>query len=489
MEGRRMPDPARWPHVLTLEEQCLRAGGISREEIEHFHALVAVWQLLADLCFADMLLLAPIQGDPDGNLLVLAQIRPDTAQTLYQDDHVGTALLREHAPQAVVALATGRPQTGPKDARGVERSAVPVLGPVGRFAGVLLREGRPFGGRNVSDLEQAYERCAEEIFGMVIQGVFPFAGMADWDSPRPSDGLMVIGPDGQIEFASPNAVAAHRRLGVVGPHAGHVRELPGGQAILSAMGAGVPQQGEVEVGGSVVGRRFVPFCASGESTGGLLLVQDVTEVRRRDRMVMYKDAVIREINHRVKNNLQTMASLLRLQARRLDSHEGRAALEESVRRISAFALVHEALSETSSDRVDFADVLRGILRMLEDALALGERGVTTSMTGSIGELPAAIATPLALVLTELVQNAAEHAFVGRERGHIEVSIKAEDVSARATVRDDGIGYSGPGAFVDAGLGLQIVAALVEHDLKGSIKVESDGGATFEVVIPLPLLAP
>ena len=105
-----------------------------------------------------------------------------------------------------------------------------------------------------------------------------------------------------------------------------------------------------------------------------MLVQDVTELRRRDRMLLYKDAVIREIHHRVKNNLQTIACLLRLQARRLDSQEAKAALEEGVTRIRTIAFVHETLSQASSDLVDFDEVIRGVLRMLEDALGLVRAG-------------------------------------------------------------------------------------------------------------------
>src|SRR2546428_11598148 len=148
---------------LPLEWTRGYAGGIARPEVEPCHAIVAVWQLLADRSFAGLLLLAPVQADPDGNLLVLAQIRPDTAQTLYQDDHVGTALLREHAPQASLALRTGRPQGGAADGRGVAREAIPVRAPTGRFPAVVLRVGRPFGGRRVSELEESYERCAASL--------------------------------------------------------------------------------------------------------------------------------------------------------------------------------------------------------------------------------------------------------------------------------------------------------------------------------------
>ena len=102
--------------------------------------------------------------------------------------------------------------------------------------------------------------------------------------------------------------------------------------------------------------RSIPLRTAGEHTGALVLLRDVTELRRRERELVTKDATIREIHHRVKNNLQTVAALLRLQARRLDIPEGRVALEEAVRRVGAIAVVHETLSQTFDETVDFDEV-------------------------------------------------------------------------------------------------------------------------------------
>ncbi len=467
-----------------LEELCSRAGGISQVQVNHFHRLVAVWQMLADLSFSDLLLLAPIKGDPDGNLLTLAQIRPLSTQTLYPDDHVGTALLAENAREALQALETGRLQRGSVDSRGVHRATIPIR--VGDdVPAVILREGMPFGGRRVSGLEEAYSQCADSLYRMAVEGVFPFSGMEDWDAPRVGEGLMVLAPSGLVVFASPNAIAAHRRLGVFKELVGsNVQELPGGKALCSALEGGVPLEAEVEVGGEVISRRLVPFRIGGEATGGMVLVQDVTEVRRRDRMLLYKDAVIREIHHRVKNNLQTIASLLRIQGRRLESAEAKEALEEGVRRIRTIAFVHETLSQASSDLVDFGEVLRGVLRMLDDALGLSEAGIKTELEGEIGELPAVVATPLSLVLTELVQNAAEHAFEGRDSGRLVVNVTKDDSTLFASVADDGRGLPEGFDWDKAGLGLQIVQRLID-ELKGTIEVTSEEGTRIDITVPLP----
>jgi two-component sensor histidine kinase len=353
---------------------------------------------------------------------------------------------------------------------------------------VLLREGMPFGGRRVSGLEEAYSSSADALFRMIVEGAFPSEGMEEWEPPRVGEGLMVISASGQITFASPNAIAANRRLGVFKQIIGmNVSELAGGVALSSAIDSGVPLESEVELGGEVVSRRVVPFREGGQSAGGLIMVQDVTELRRRDRMLLYKDAVIREIHHRVKNNLQTIASLLRLQARRLTSPEAKLALEEGVTRIRTIAFVHETLSQASSDLVDFGEVMRGVIGMLQDALGLADRGIKVRFDGDIGELPAGVATPLSLVLTELVQNAAEHAFEQEESGGtITVELYREDGALRAEVTDDGSGLPTDFDWEGAGLGLQIVRRLIIEELNGSIEIGGDGGGTrVDIDVPLP----
>ena len=468
-----------------LEELCARAGGITQQDVDHFHRLIAVWQILADLSFADILLLAPLENDPDRDLLVLAQIRPLTAQTLYPDDHVGSALLAENAPEAVAALDSGRQRRNKGDPRGIHRAAIPLRVET-HVPAVLLREGMPFGGRRVSGLEEAYSRSADALFRMIADGTFPMEGMEEWEPPRVGEGLMVAAASGEVTFASPNAVAANRRLGVFKQIVGmNVTELAGGAALASAIENGSPLESEVEMGGEVVQRRVVPFREQGQSAGGLIMVQDVTELRRRDRMLLYKDAVIREIHHRVKNNLQTIASLLRLQARRLSSNEAKTALAEGVTRIRTIAFVHETLSQASSDLVDFGDVMRGVIGMLQDALGLADRGIKIRFDGEIGELPAGVATPLSLVLTELVQNAAEHAFPATSGGTISVELYREDGFLRAEVVDDGEGLPPDFTWEGAGLGLQIVRRLITEELNGTIELHEDNGTRVEIDIALP----
>jgi two-component sensor histidine kinase len=220
--------------------------------------------------------------------------------------------------------------------------------------------------------------------------------------------------------------------------------------------------------------RCIPLLADGEVTGGLLLLRDVSELRRRDRMLLSKDATIREIHHRVKNNLQTISSLLRLQGRRLSSAEAKAAIDESVRRIRTIALVHETLSREPGEDVAFVEIVRPLARLAEESLQSPDRPVRFRVIGDGGRLPALVATPLSVVLTELLQNAVDHAFGGDDEeraGNVVVSLDNDGTHLHLRVVDDGAGL--PDHFVleeATGLGLSIVRTLVTTELAGTIEM-------------------
>jgi two-component sensor histidine kinase len=209
-----------------------------------------------------------------------------------------------------------------------------------------------------------------------------------------------------------------------------------------------------------------------EVTGALMLVRDVSELRRRDRLILSKDATIREIHHRVKNNLQTISSLLRLQARRLQSAEAKAAVTESVRRIRTIALVHEALSREPGDDVAFIEIVRPLLRLVEESLQSPDRPMRFEVIGDGGRLPATVVTPLSVVLTELLQNAVDHGYTeGDGGGSVVVRLGCTDTELTVAVIDDGRGIAPDFSLDDAtGLGLSIVRTLVTTELAGSIEM-------------------
>jgi two-component sensor histidine kinase len=213
----------------------------------------------------------------------------------------------------------------------------------------------------------------------------------------------------------------------------------------------------------------------------VVLTRDISELRRRDRLLLSKDATIREIHHRVKNNLQTISSLLRLQGRRLSSPEAKDAIEESVRRIRSIALVHETLSRGAGDDVAFIEIVRPLVRIIEEGMSSPDRPITFHVEGDGGFLPAIVATPLSVVLNELLQNAIDHAFppeldLRAEPGQVTIELANDGERLTVTVTDDGVGVPEGFQLAEAtGLGLSIVRTLVTTELAGTIGMRPGPG--------------
>jgi two-component sensor histidine kinase len=329
---------------------------------------------------------------------------------------------------------------------------------------------------------------------MLSDGTFPFKGDAllPEEAPRVGDGVVVLDKESTVRYASPNAVSSLHRMGIHANAQGQRLSEIGldDDAIRTAFAAGAPVTEELEWGDTSILLQVIPLLEEGKPNGALLLMRDVSELRRRDRMLLSKDATIREIHHRVKNNLQTIASLLRLQSRRLSSPEAKQALEESVRRIRSIALVHETLAYEAGNTVPFGEIIRPLVRVVEDGLVSPDRHIRFRVEGDPGDLPAEVATPLAVVLTELLQNAVEHGFPdngsGEKReGSVTVRLVREGDEAVVDVVDDGVGL--PPDFSperSSGLGLSIVRTLVQSELAGEMTMKNAGGTTVHLRVPI-----
>jgi two-component sensor histidine kinase len=311
------------------------------------------------------------------------------------------------------------------------------------------------------------------------------------------DGVLVLDARERITFASPNAVNALHRASITSAIVGSSLAKLGLEtsAVDEAFANKLPAIEEVERRPDVMLMiRCIPLISRGEATGAAILMRDVTDLRRRDRLLLSKDATIREVHHRVKNNLQTISSLLRLQARRLDDTEaaGRTALLEAERRIRAIALVHEILARDTTEQVPFAEIVAALVDMVRETNTISFP-VTIEVDGGLGDVAAAVATPLAVAVAELLQNAMEHAFpeawyAGRWKGAdacVDLVLREHPHMLEVAVRDNGCGL--PEEFdIDhtRSLGLSIVRDLVRSQLGGSMTMESDDGTTVRLEIPV-----
>jgi two-component sensor histidine kinase len=463
--------------MATLAEIVRQHTDLSKEDGAHLQQLISEWGMLADLCFADMILYV---RDHDGRWIIGAQVRPATGQTIYRSDLVEEEAGPDESRLLSAAFMSVAMIQDELDMAGIDDSvhvlAIPVRGENGPIA-VLTREWSSKTSRQPGELERTYLSIFQRFAEMITEGAFPFSGrVADLSAaPRVGDGAVVLDENAVVRYASPNAVSALHRVGISANAVGQTLSELGfaDSPIRQAYERHEPIIEEFDQTADVTLLvRVIPILASGVVTGAVMLLRDVTELRRRDRLLLSKDATIREIHHRVKNNLQTISSLLRLQARRLTSPEAKAAVQESVRRIRTIALVHETLSREPGEDVAFVEIVRPLLRLAEEGLQSPDRPVRFTVQGDGGRLPATVATPLSVVLTELLQNAVDHGFPeGSDGGTVVVVLGGDDDEMHITVVNDGMGLD-PTFDLDAatGLGLSIVRTLVTTELNGSISM-------------------
>nr|WP_090345216.1 PAS domain-containing sensor histidine kinase [Mycolicibacterium malmesburyense]CRL77364.1 signal transduction histidine kinase [Mycolicibacterium malmesburyense] len=490
--------------MSTLGDLLAEHTMLPGNAVDHLHAVVGEWQLLADLSFADYLMW--VRRD-DGALVCVAQVRPNTAPTVLHTDAVSTLADADAMPVVTAAFTSGEivvgDVAGQQVSPGLNVEAVPVRYKDGVVA--VLTHQTALASKKASPLESAYLDCAGDLLHMLSEGTFPNVGdiAMSRSSPRVGDGFIRLDEQGVVAFASPNAISAYHRMGLAAELGGHnlvtvTRPLIGdpfeaqelANHVRDSLAGGSSMRMEVDAGGAAVLMRTLPLVVHGKPVGAAVLIRDVTEVKRRDRALLSKDATIREIHHRVKNNLQTVAALLRLQARRTNNDEGREALMESVRRVSSIALVHDALSMSVDEEVNLDEVVDRITPMMNDVAAV-DSPIRIHRVGDLGVLDADRATALIMVITELVQNAIEHAFdPGVREGS--VTIRAER-SARwldVVIHDDGRGL--PDGFSlekSDRLGLQIVRTLVSAELDGSLGMHEGPSGGTDVVLRVPLGRP
>ncbi len=478
-----------------MSEVLSRLSALSAAERAHLRRLTAAWSILADLSFSDLLLFG--EKGP-GEFVVVGQSRPATAQTLYKEDQVGRNYTRLDRPLVAQVFAGGTTVSASLeldvDADRVRVTAIPVQSD-GRVIGVMTAETPRLIERREGTLERSYLDVFNRFAEMVSAASFPFPteDSGSEDAPRVGDGALVVNRDYRVTFSSPNAVSALHRVGF---HAGVVgRDLSDvgfdSDLALTAKRLKVPVSAELERGARVVTYRIMPLLRDGHFDGALVLVRDVSDLRRRDRMLTSMDATIREIHHRVKNNLQTVSSLLRLQGRRVANPEVKAELDEAARRIRSIALVHEILAHRGGDEVDFVDVVRPLIAMVAEGLVPSGQNIDFRLVGEAPTIPAATASSLAVVTAELLQNAVEHGYPSgvRDEGRIIIEMVSQGPQFTIAVRDDGIGLAEDFSLSSsAGLGLTIAGTLATTELGGTLTLRpsgaADGGTVAELTVDL-----
>lgn len=503
---------------MSLNDSTLHASSLGPGDTEWLHLLMGDWQIIADTAHADIVLWLPTEevsahpypvpqapGSLPHQFTSVGQVRPSTVHTVFHrdmvDQEMGEQLLEEAKKSWLTQEIIALDDTETSADLTLRTELIPLVRH-GRTIGLLSIHTELFALRHPPRIEVVYKTVANDLLTMVRRGAWPEFSAAvgtTRGNPRVSDGLLTLDSEGIVTYASPNVSSIYKRLGFEEELEGKrlldlTRQLTAhdetaDETLPLVLNGRMPWRGEIRVRNTSVTFRAIPLreeTALGEHRyGAILLCRDVSELRRRELELMTKDATIREIHHRVKNNLQTVSALLRLQSRRMQTEEAKQGLAQAMRRVSTIAMVHEALSQGLTQNVDFDDLIQRQFHLAAELASPGQQ-IRTTLKGSFGELPSQFATPLALVINEIVANAVEHGLEG-ETG--EVTLTAEqgydsqgDRLLCVTITDNGRGMvkypieeAGTSAFREnrgrEGLGMQIVRTLVASELNGSIRWE------------------
>lgn len=460
-------------------------------------------QLLADLTRSDVLLYT---FTADGSAAVVAaEAKPHSVPPVHPETQIGLRVTRETDPVVFRCFHRAAPVQG---ATSVSSRGAPIV----RSAWPLVADDRVIGvvSTHTSFLEHerqrrkslVYRNAVAQLRDMAVSG--HLEGVNNVSPLGEHDAIMVVDSEGQILYISSIAENLYRKLGY--PQSllhRRIEDLQTNEAVFfKAMESGGCVEEVVQEANYTLVKRALPLVPLRRSSwlrenilarlqraprqieGAMIVIQDITEERQKEQELRIKSTMIQEIHHRVKNNLQTIAALLRLQARRTGSPEVGDMLQQTIHRILSIAVVHEYLSYDESSIVNLREITQRIVNEATQGILDPDKRIRFVLDGQDVLLPAQQATSCALIVNELLQNAVEHGFANRSEGLVRVTLHEDELAYQLQIADDGEGLSpGFNAARDGSLGLQIVRTLVREDLRGQFELVGGQGVRAIVTFP------
>lgn len=461
--------------------------------------------ILSDLSHADALLC--IAGNQPNTAIIIAQANPHTVSSVFPCQLIGKQVGKKNAPLVFHAFKHGKPARGtrtlPMRTTRTAEAAFPIFGSDGRIIAVVGMEANMIEHERLKKKSHVLRRSLTAVIKMAMSG--QLHGAKSLAPIGEHDGLMVVDGTGQIQYVSSATENLYRKLGHPSGLVGSkLSELNTDESVfIEALEEGRCIERETSQRNLVWLKKAIPLLTdesapwlahhrgrNSQFGGALLIVTDITEQREKEQALRIKSAMIQEIHHRVKNNLQTIAALLRLQSRRTTSAEVEAMLKSSINRILSIAVVHEFLSHDQNSVINIREVCQRILHEVTHGILDPDKSIALRLEGANLYLPAQQATSCALIVNELLQNAVKHGYEGRTTGTVVVRLMEQGDELAIEIADDGIGFSNALRNSDNGhLGMQIIRTLVKEDLKGCFELANGNGVTARITFPRLAPAP
>ena len=409
--------------------------------------------------------------------VVIAHGSPITKQSLYEDKVIGKIALPEKEPSVFLARKNKVPIRDCKgitqENKAVIQKSIPIKNNRDQVIAVLAEEEAI---TLSSDRDEKLKNTVSHDDSLV-----DFSGMYNFAANYVRDGILFISSELTVTYVNPEARRIYKKLG-------YNQELLGkplSEILLSYKDkeldilSGKLLELEIEHNDSIYLIKFEDG-ANHHSHGLLMILEDLSEIKKKDREIVYKDAAVREMHHRIKNNLQIIVSILNLQISRSQCAETKKALLDNIMRINSIAIIHEALMTSDFDQeFSLKLLLNKIIYGIQRYANAGENNIQINIIGDDVMVASDKAMAIVMVINELITNSLKHAFKDSSNGIIEIVIQKGILYTTIIVKDNGKGFvKNINQESKKSLGLTIVESMVKDKLKGNMEINSNNEGTL-----------
>ncbi len=461
-----------------MRELCQQYTNLSDEDIDLLEKMEAQLPFIAELSETDIFIDASAKNGVDS--IVLAWARP-AKHSLYRNSVVGEIAYATKEPAVYQAVSTGKMV---RNVRGVSQEGIPIAQTVvpvrnggGQVVGVLIMEkdisAEIRQEARVEFLSKATDQLSNALMVLSMTG-------SSWEEWL-GNGLFVLNNLGVLTYANRNAARMYRQ---------HCGSEPLGDDLMNRLSCRTLDElmdklsnpREFEFDSASFMFQAHPLFASGVLHGCVISMHDVSELRRKEREFNAQSAAIREIHHRVKNNLQNVVALLRLQMYRSQSKVLNTEFGTCINRILSISQVHDVFANQNWDFINLKELAEYILQRLVETFALPKQRISASVKGQALWINAAEAVPMALVINELVTNSLKHGIKNNPYGEISILVEEAGGKNHIVVADSGTELAADWAQEKKNsMGIYIVRLLICDQLNGTFRLERRGGSTLAAV--------
>jgi two-component system, sensor histidine kinase PdtaS len=460
-----------------IEILCKRYTSLTDDDIGMIVSYDRKIQTISALTGNDIFIDALTSNGEDS--IVLAWARPKN-RSLYNKSVVGELAYSNNEPGVYRTIKTGTPS---RNIRGVSQEGTPIAQTVepimneDKIIGVLIME-KDITEEIQKETEVGYlKETVIFLKKSLMELNLSESYFADWFN----NGVFVLNTSCKIIYSNKSARDLYIKNSHCEPIGNDLSRFLGSFDSVGEMLKNSSNPTEISKGDDSYYFHFHPLGTEDDLEGAVIVVHDMTEIRIKEKEIQGKDILIREIHHRVKNNLQNIAAILQLQMRRTNSEEVKNALQISINRIISIATAHNVFSKQNIDRIDLKEFISYILNNTIENYKLSGQQITSIIEGHNVEITNEVAVPIALIANEIISNSLKHG-IGGEDGEVRVNINAVHELVIISFYDSGKSSIEVDMNDSERLGLQIVKALAEQQLGGSFRIGKEDETTKAEVI-------